>query len=181
MISPLRLIVLTLTLASGASNHAAEPTAPAAKATVVSPYAPVDFLVDGLWIATLPPNENGVSLRIELRFSVPENHEGIRFDSAWVNGDKRAPYTSGMYAWDGAKEKLVIFYTDSRGGLTQGTVAQEDNVLVHELTVTSKDGKTEPIRVRLTKENSNEFTNEIFTMKDGAWAKFVEVSYKRSK
>ncbi len=68
----------------------------------------------------IPVLEGKVPLKIELRFSWTENHQAIRFDSAFVTKDQRKPYTSGLYAWDGAKGKLVIFYVNDDGDVTGG-------------------------------------------------------------
>jgi hypothetical protein len=148
-------------------------------AVAASPYGGVESLVGGLWVATLPAGKDGVPVHIELRMTWAENKQGIRYDSAFVKGDKRAPYTSGMYAWNAAKGKLAIFYTDSHGGLAIGDITQEDNVLIHNFTVTGLDGTVETVRVRLTKASADVFTNEIFVQKDNLWTKVVEVRYDR--
>ena len=147
----------------------------------VSPYAMLDSFVGGTWVGNFPPQKDQPTMRLELRFAWNENKQGLHFDSTWFFNDKPAPYTSGMYAWNAAKKSLVMFYTDSSGALTEGTVAVEGNVLSHELKLTNKTGTVENIRVRLTKISGDAFTNEIFTQKDGAWAKFVEVKYERRR
>jgi hypothetical protein len=144
-----------------------------------SPYQVLESLVGGVWVATLPPQKDGSTIGIELRLVWNENKQGVHFDSTWLVGDKRAPYTSGMYAWNAAKKSLVIYYTDSSGSLTEGSVTREGNVLAHEMTVTNKDGSIDRVRTRLSKLGGDAFTNEIFVEKDGAWTKFVEVRYKR--
>jgi hypothetical protein len=173
-IHPLLVFALLAFMLPAFVRAADAPAAPAA-----SPYAVLESFVGGVWIATLPPQKDQPPLRIELRFAWNENKQGVHFDSAWLAGDKRASYTSGMYAWNAAKKVLVMFYTDSSGALTEGTVAVEGNVLAHELTLTNKTGAVDNIRVRLTKLGSDAFTNEIFSQKDGAWTKFVEVRYER--
>ncbi|MBI3887013.1 MAG: hypothetical protein HY302_14990 [Opitutae bacterium] len=167
----LLLCSLLLTLA-----HAAEekPTKP------VSPLAPLASLVGGLWVGPLPPGPAGSApMVIELRFEWSENKQAIRFDSSFVAGDKKRPYTSGLYGWNAAKGKIAIFYVDSGGSLTEGDITLEDSVLVNELLSTDSAGKVMPIRVRLTKIGDNAFTNEIYLQKDGAWAPFVMVRYER--
>jgi len=176
-----RLAVIIF-LWTGVAARAEVPGAPAAVAkpkAAPSPYAALESFVGGRWVAALPADKDGNAMRIELRFAWAENRQGVRFDSAFVSGEKRAPYTSGLYGWDGAKGKLVIFYMDSSGSLTEGPVTQEGDVLVHELTVTDKAGKLELVRVRLTKVSADVFTNDIFVQKDGAWAKVVAVRYER--
>lgn len=145
----------------------------------VSPYAALEWFLGGTWVATLPPKPDGTTLGIELKFDRPDNRQGLRFESAFLNGGKRAPYTCGMYAWDGAKRKFVIFYTDSSGSLNTGDVKLEGDVLAHEYTSIGAEGKIEPIRVRLTKLGADAFTNEIFVQKDGAWVNFITVRYER--
>lgn len=167
-----RLVSLAFGLALASFGRSAETPA-------VSPYAVLESFVGGTWIATLPPEKDAPPLRLELRFAWTENKQGMRFDSTWLVGDKRAPYTSGMYAWNAAKKSLVMFYTDSSASLTEGTVATEGTVLAHELTVANKDGSIDHVRVRLTKVGRDDFTNEIFIQKDGEWKKFVEVKYAR--
>ena len=76
-------------------------------------------------------------------------------------------------------ETVITLVTAQSGALTEGPVAQEGDVFAHELTLTNKNGSVENIRVRLTKLGTDAFTNEIFTQKDGAWTKFVEVKYER--
>jgi len=146
-----------------------------------SPLAPLASLVGGVWVGDVPVPKDAAPLRLEARFAWTENKQGVRFDSAFVRGDKRSPYTNGQYGWDGAKGRLVIFYSDDSGSLTTGTIAQENGVLVNDLTVTEAGGKTYPVRVRLTKEGADAFTNGIFLQKDGAWVPFVTVRYERKK
>jgi len=148
-------------------------------ASGASHFAALDPLVGGVWIATLPPQKDQPPMRLELRLAWTENKQGVRFDSTWLIGDKRAPYTSGLYAWDAAKKSLVIFYTDSSGALTEGTVAPEDNVLAHELTLANQDGSVDHVRARLTKVSPDAFTNEIFIQQGTEWNKIVEVRYER--
>lgn len=166
--------VVVCALASGGASLRAE--TPAA-----NPYAPLEFLVGGTWVAPLPVDKSGAKRALEARFTWTQNHHGVQFESAWTTGDKRAPYTSGMYAWDAAKGKIVIFYTDSGGSLVEGPVTLEGNVLAHELSSTDNSGKVEPVRVRLTKLSPDVFTNEIFLLKDSTWSKFVEVRYERQR
>lgn len=147
----------------------------------VSPYAPIAWFIGGNWVATLPTQKDGTTVKLELTFEWPANQQGLRFDSSFIVGGKRAPYSSGMYAWNAAKRKFTIFYTDSSGGLSEGDVTQEGDVFAHEFTATDKNGKVEPIRVRLTKVDADTFTNEIFVQKDGAWVKFVTARYERQK
>jgi phage-related minor tail protein len=114
-----------------------------------------------------------------MHFSWLANKQGLRFDSTFIQGNKSGPYTSGMYVWNAAKRKLQIVYTDSSGSLTEGVVTQDENVLVHDLTVTKADATVESVRVRLTKADPNAFTNEIFVFKNKAWSRIVEARYQR--
>lgn len=151
------------------------------KPAAASPLAAVESLVGGLWVAQMPVPKDQPPLALELRFAWTENHQSIRFESAWVRGDKRKAYTDGFYAWNAAKQKLAIFYTDAGGNLTEGLITPEGDVLVNDLVSTAPDGKTEPIQVRLTKDGPDAFTNAIFLQKDGAWAPFVSVRYERKR
>jgi hypothetical protein len=112
---------------------------------------------------------------------VPENKQGVIFTSAFVRAGKRSPYTAGMYAWDGAKRKLVMFYTDSSGSLTQGEAVRDGETWGHEFTITQPAGKVQRARSRLTHASADVFTNEIFLEQDGAWNRVVEVRYERSR
>jgi len=151
------------------------------KPTSASPFAPLESLVGGVWLASLPTPKDQPPVRIELRFVWAENKRAIRFESAFLRGDKRQPYTDGFYAWNAAKQKLAIYYTDSGGNLTEGLITPEGETLVNDLVSTGPEGKIEPIRVRLTKDAADAFTNAIFLQKDGAWASFVTVRYERKK
>jgi len=91
-----------------------------APASAASPLTAVESLVGGRWLAQMPGPKDQPPLQLELRFVRAENGQAIRFESAWVRGDKRKAYTDGFYAWNGAKQKLAIVYTDSGGNLTEG-------------------------------------------------------------
>jgi hypothetical protein len=158
-------------------NLSADEPKPAA-----SPLTAVESLVGGVWVAQMEPaKDSHAALLLELRFAWTDNHQSVRFASAWVRGDKRKAYTDGFYAWNAAKQKLAIFYTDAGGNLTEGLITPEGDVLVNDLVSTAPDGKAEPIQVRLTKDGPDAFTNAIFLQKDGAWAPFVTVRYERQK
>ncbi|HEY5227342.1 MAG TPA: hypothetical protein VIJ19_02320, partial [Opitutaceae bacterium] len=143
------------------------------------PYSAIESLVGGTWSGALPAGADGVARKIDLHFAWTENKQGIRFASTIVKGTRRVPYVSGMYAWNAAKKKLEMFYTDSSGSLTEGTVSQEGNALIHELTETNGDGTVDTVRVKLTKVGDDTFTNEIFILSDGNYGKIAEVKYER--
>lgn len=145
------------------------------------PLAPLESLVGGIWLASLPAPKDQPSAQIELRFQWAENKQAIRFESAFLRGDKRQPYTDGFYAWNAAKRKVAIFYTDSGGNLTEGLITSEGDTLVNDLVSIGPNGKAEPIQVRLTKDGTDAFTNAIFLQKDGTWMPFVTVRYERKK
>jgi hypothetical protein len=146
-----------------------------------SPLAPLESLVGGVWVAQMPVPKDQAPLQLELRFVWSDNHRTIRFASAFVRGGKRQPYTDGFYAWNGAKQKIAIFYADSGGSLTEGLITADGAGLVNDLVATGPDGKAEPIQVKLTKDGADAFTNAIFLQKDGAWAPFITVRYERKQ
>ena len=150
-----------------------------APAVATPPLAALAWLPGGVWRAELPGEKGAPPTTIELRFAWADNGHALRFDTTFAQGDKRAPTYSGMYAWNGAAKKFVIFYTDRGGGLVEGPVAAEGDTLVHELTITGADGKVESARVRLTRTGADAFTNTIYLPKDGGWDKFIEVHYAR--
>ena len=144
-------------------------------------YAPLEFLVGGTWIAPLPADKSGAKRTLEAHFTWMPNHRGVQFESAWVTGEKRAPYVNGLYVWDPAKQKLAIFYTDAGGDFTSGTLTASDRVLVHDLSDVDSNGTSTPVRTHLTKIDENVFTNEVLIQKDGAWTKVAEVRYERQR
>jgi hypothetical protein len=162
------LFVLLASLARAADAKAPE-----------SPLAPLASLVGGTWVGEVPVPDGRAPIQIELQFAWAENKQAVRFDSSFIREGKRQPYTSGLYAWNAAKGRLVIFYTDSGGSLTEGTITREGGILVNDLAVTEKSGKTTQVQVRLTKLDNDTFSNEIFVAKDGAWSPFVNVRYVR--
>ena len=153
----------------------------AAPAETASPLAPVASLVGGVWIADLPVKEGQAPTQLEARFAWTENKQAIRFSSAFIREGKTSPYTDGFYAWNAVKGKLVIYYTDSKGGLTEGLITEEGGSLLCDLTVFEQNRETTPVRVRTTKVGDDVFTNEIMLKKDGEWARFVMVRYVRQK
>lgn len=173
----MKQLLLSLALLLSLVARAADEKPAAAE----SPLAPLASLTGGVWTGVVPVPAGRPPMHIELRFEWAENKRAIRFESAFVSEGKKRPYTAGLYGWDGAKKKIVIFYMDSGGSLTTGDIALEDGVLVNELTSTEPSGKVTPIRVRLTKVGDDAFTNDIYLQKDGAWAPFVNVRYERRK
>lgn len=153
--------------------------APVAPVAPVAPYAFLEPFIGGAWSGPLGPGKDGVERTIELHFAWAENKHGIRFASAIVNGDRRAQYVSGMYAWNAAKGKLEMFYTDSGGSLAEGLVTQDGAALVEDLTETNSDRSVDTVRVRMTKLDDDTFTNEIFILADGTYGKIAEVRYER--
>ena len=146
-----------------------------------SPLGPISFLVGGVWRGELPAAANGEKTSIEMRCDWTPNHQAIRFDSAFVRASQPAPYTSGMYCWNAAKDQIVFTYCDAEGNLTEGVVFQETNTLRHEFTITDRQGKTEKARAIITPHLPDNYSNEIFVEKDGAWQKIANVSYRRGK
>jgi hypothetical protein len=145
-----------------------------------SPCAPIAFLVGGTWHGQVPPGPNGQKVEIESKADWTANHQGIRFDSTFVIDGKRSPYASGMYAWNPAKKQLVVLYSDSEGSLADGAITIKNDVLVHDFSVTEKDGKISKIQARVTPQGPNAYLNEIYQWKHGHWEKLVSVHYERA-
>jgi hypothetical protein len=161
-----------------------QPTAvptPAPTVAAVPPYAFLQSFVGGAWLGPLPPGKDGGERSIELHFAWTENKRGIRFASAIVNGKRRAPYVSGMYAWNAAKGKLEMFYTDSGGSLTEGVAVPDGDALIEDLTETNSDKSVDTVRVKMTKVDDDTFTNEIFILEGGSYGKIAEVRYERQQ
>jgi hypothetical protein len=148
---------------------------------VATGLATLGFLAGATWRGELPPTSNGQKAGIEARFEWTENHQGIRFDSAWLVGGKKIPYTSGVYLWNPQLKQIAITYSDDEGALTTGTVSLAGEVFAHDLQVIYPSGKIEKIQTKLTHSGSDIFTNAIYRLKDGHWDKFVEVHYTKLK
>lgn len=151
-----------------------------AEGTVVSKLAPLTFLV-GDWRGELPARPNAQKVTVESKFDWTANHQGIRFESTWLIGDKHYPYTSGLYVWDPEKNRPMITYTDAEGTLTTGFVEMTGDVYQHELRVVDARGKAKSVRATLAHTDENAYTNTIYIMKDGKWDKFAEVRYVKSQ
>jgi hypothetical protein len=146
------------------------------EAPAVSKMGPMKFLI-GAWRGELPAQPDGQKMAVESKFDWTANHQGIRFESVWLIGDKRYPYTSGMYVWDPEKNRPIITYVDGEGTLTTGTVEISGDVYQHELHVVEAGGKAELVRATVHQVDETTYTNTIFIMKDGKWTKFAEVKY----
>ena len=173
------LLACCLGLVFTSRPFAADATPPTNPAVINSPFTPLAYLAGHTRAAALPPTPDGTVTKIELRCDWAKNRRALRFDSEVVQGDKRIPYTSGLYAWHPAKRKLVFLYADSDGSLHEGAVTGEGARLVQDFTIAGADGKTIPWRSVLTRLGDEAFTNEISQQKDGKWEKFVEVRYER--
>ena len=171
-----RIPLLFFTLACSFTALAETTNQPAATG-----LASLGFLVGGTWRADLPPGADSRKMGIEARFEWTQNHQGIRFDSAWLAGDKKYPYSSGVYLWNPQLKQVVISYSDAEGALTTGTVSRADQVFEHDLQVIDSSGKIEKVRAKLTYSGSGSYTNAIYRLKDGQWDKFVEVHYNKVK
>ena len=154
---------------------------PAPAAPAAAPYAFLQSFVGAAWLGPRPAGKDGGERSIELHFAWAENKRGIRFASAIVNGKRRAPYVSGMYAWNAAKGKLEMFYTDSGGSLAEGVATQDGDVLTEDLSETNSDKSVDTVRVKLTKLDDDTFTNEIFILEAGSYGKIAEVRYERQQ
>lgn len=150
-----------------------------ARPAAQSLLAPIAYLVDGTWIGRLPADSKKPQASIEMQFAWTANHQAISFNSYFVQGENRSPYTSGMYGWHPGRKKIAFWYTDSEGSLHEGTVAGGAEPLLQEFSITDKNGKVTMARSRLTHVDTNVFTNEISVQKDGDWKKIAEVRYER--
>jgi hypothetical protein len=171
-----RIPLLLFTLACSFTALAETTNQPAATG-----LAALGFLVGGTWHGDLPPRPDGQKAGIEARFEWTENHQGIRFDSAWLDGGKKYPYTSGIYLWNPQLKQIVITYGDAEGALTTGTVSVADEVFAHDLQIIYPSGQIEKVLAKLTRSGNDHYTNDVYRMKDGHWDKFVEVPYHKLK
>ncbi len=170
----MKIIVRLLPLlVTAASLLAADP--PAAE----SPLAPIAFLAGGKWRATLPPAKDGTTMGIELQLDWSENRQTFRFESTFLSGEKRVPYTSGLYYWNPAKKLIAFTYVEASGSLTEGTLTKQGEGWLHEFTITDKTGAVHRAQALLTPREKDVFTNEISTEKDGKFEKVVDVRYER--
>ena len=171
-----RILLLFLTLACSFTALAQATNQPPATG-----LASLGFLTGGTWRGDLPPGSDGRKMGIEARFEWTQNHQGIRFDSEWLVGEKKYPYTSGVYLWNPQLKQIVISYSDADGALTTGAVNQAGEVFEHDLQVIYPSGKIEKVRTKLSHSGGGSFTNAIYRLKDGQWDKFVEVNYDKIK
>jgi hypothetical protein len=171
-----RIPLLLLILACSLTALAETTNQPAATG-----LAALGFLAGGTWRGDLPPGSDGQKMGIEARFELTDNHQGIRFDSVWVVGGKKYPYTSGVYLWNPQSKQIVISYSDAEGALTTGTVSLAGELFEHDLQVVYPCGQIEKVQAKLTRSGNDHYTNAIYRMKDGHWDKFVEVPYHKLK
>ena len=171
---------LVLILALAATLNAQEK--PAAPAAAPSPLAPLEFWIGGKWRGQLPPPPNGGTAPVlETTFAWMENHRAIRFDTVATAGERRRPYTSGIYAWHPGRKQPVFYYTDLAGALTEGAVTIEaDGSLLHEFTSVDAAGKAATYRARITRDGNDAYWNEIFARDGEEWKTFVKVRYERA-
>jgi hypothetical protein len=166
------------TLASRAADPVAASPTPADSRN--SEYAPIAFLAGATWRGQLPPGPGGQKVEIEMKADWAPNKHGIRFDSFYVVDGKKSPYTSGLYAWNAARKQLVCVYSDVEDGFIEGNVTIEQGALVHNLTVTERNGLESKVRARIIPEGQKAYLSEIFLLKEGnRWEKFVTVHYER--
>jgi hypothetical protein len=166
-------IATVFTISSRAAETAGTNAAPA------SPFAPIEFLVGGTWHGDLPSGPNEPKAAIESKYEWTGNHQGIRFESAWVISDKRHPYCSGIYLWNPGKHRLEIFYSDSKGNLVEGPVELVDSIILHDLKLLDKTGKEDLIQAKMTHPDAGTYVNEVFMMQDGKWQHLISVHYKK--
>lgn len=177
----IKKIVLGLATVSvaGFIAYAAQP---AATANDSSPLAPLASLTLHEWDAQLPDSPDGKKVSIHARFTWSENKHAILISNQFVVDGKAQPYIDGLYAWNPEKKAIVFTYVGAEGDLSEGTVTDEDGVLVHNFRqIHAADGKTEEFVARVTPHGSEGWDNAIFARKGDALTKIVQVEYRPSR
>jgi hypothetical protein len=148
-------------------------------AAPASVFAPIDFLPGGVWRGDLPSGTNEIKTQIEAKYEWTGNHQAIRFETAWVTGDKRRPYCSGMYVWNAEKKQIEVIYTDSKGGLVEGTLAVEGEIRQTDLKLVDNSGKVQTLHSKMTHPDPTTFINEMSMKRGDDWQKLITVRYER--
>jgi len=164
------LILATACLALGASPPQAKPE---------SPLAALQWL-EGKWEATATVPGGGLTLR-ESFYEWSPNHMGLRFWSfATPSGGTRAPYVDGWYFWDAAAGKIRFGYVDP-GAYYEGEVRIEGNVYDHTFSSRNASGALTRWRFTLTRAADGTMPLKIYADKEGQWAEFASLIYRRKK
>ncbi len=157
-------------------------TALASYGEVDSPLAPLAGLTAHEWDAQLPNSPDGKTVSIHARFTWSENRQAIRISNQFVVDGKPRPYIDGLYAWNPEKKAIVFTYVGAEGDLSEGTVTQENGVLVHNFReIHAADGKVEDYVARVTPHGDDGWENAIFTRKGDALAQIVQVQYRPAR
>jgi hypothetical protein len=170
LLSPTKLALAALVLISNLT-HAAEP----------SPLAPLASLTTHEWDAQLP-DRDGKKVSIHARLTWSAHKQAILINNQFVIDGKAKPYVDGLYAWNPEKKVIVFTYVGAEGDLTEGTVRQENDVLVHEFRqIHAANGKVEEYVARVTPHGDEGWDNAIFLKERDNLKQIVQVRYLPSR
>ena len=88
----------------------------------------------------------------------------------------------GMIGYDPARKSVAVWYLTTTGESTTGTMTAEDGYALFDVAVTSLEGKSTHLQVRIVHVDADHYRWEIYADPRGTgMAKLFETSYRRLK
>ena len=163
----LGLLLTLLAIPTSAQQSATQQAA-------VDHLQPIRWMAGKTWTADAV-SPSGKKSHVESVVSVSPNGNNIQFT---VSFDGK-PHYDGFYTWDPASKQIHFWYTSSEGELTQGTVEQNGQELLHIFTIADTDGRVASLRSHVVPVSADAYEWNVETQRDGKWVELIHLHYTR--
>jgi hypothetical protein len=170
--------VATLIWTIGAGSAWGQSGVPAPAPAATRPIGSLTWLVGGVWRAdasTLGPD----LLRIETRYRWSDNQAFIRFTTHFVFTQGTRKNYDGQFFWSPATSALAMWYMDSRGAVTEGSVVADSSSFGMQFRSVDFEGKPADLRVSVTRRSVDHYTWALSERAGDDWKELAVLEYMR--
>ena len=142
------------------------------------PMAPLAWLVGGVWTADASKMGGGMQ-RIETRYEWSDNHAFLRFNTHFVSDKGTLHNYDGQFFWDPQQQALKMWYMNARNGITEGSIAINDDEFNFLFQGTDFEEKPADLRVQLTRKNNDRYIWQLAEKTPDGWKPLASLEYVR--
>ncbi|HKF40843.1 MAG TPA: hypothetical protein VKB21_07125, partial [Candidatus Acidoferrum sp.] len=134
--------------------------------------------VGGVWTADASKMGGGMQ-RIETRYGWSDNHAFLRFNTHFVSDKGTLHNYDGQFFWDPQQQALKMWYMNARNGITEGSIAINDDEFNFLFQGTDFEEKPADLRVQLTRKNNDRYIWQLAEKTPDGWKPLASLEYVR--
>lgn len=157
-------------------------TAPAAAADAPPPpsvYGAWEPWIGGVWVAQLPPDDDGTPRHMELSYTWGDNRASVRCEVSVFKGETQSGRVTGLISWNGADQDFRFQGSSSDGDVEVGALRHEAGAWVCEVNRTARNGAVSRERILTRLVSADVASCQRFQLRGGFFTRILDLRVER--